>query len=68
MNQGGRKMKNWEDCKTDKQKFKLLCKWIKENDNSAHPKIGSTQKMTPKELVEVYGSQILATRRRAVIS
>jgi hypothetical protein len=51
-------MKRWEEAKTNKAKLKLLFAWIKENDNSRHEEIGDTQKMTPKELVEVYGSQI----------
>lgn len=52
-------MKRWEDAKTDQAKLRLLFRWIKENDNSRHEKRGDRQKMTPKELVEVYGSQLL---------
>jgi ribosome-binding protein aMBF1 (putative translation factor) len=57
-------IKKWEDAKTPQEQLKLLFRWIKQNDNSSHPQIGDTQKMTPKELVENYGSRINLARAK----
>lgn len=52
-------MKKWERKASANKKLELLFRWIKENDNSEHPNKNGEQKMTPKELIECYGEEIL---------
>lgn len=56
-------MKKWKREATPKSKLVLLFKWIKENDNSEHPTNFESQEMTPRELVECYGEEIIRDLR-----